>query len=134
MKLHTFLTLFLETLQVALKYTTNYDERGVLNHYYNQTWTEVCLQNHNTINNTGKVVCRQLGLGVPDYRSITVQPADINSESQYLVTDAQCTGDEEALRLCKHTTWQISETCNGNLLRVKCQGIQNMHAYIYHTI
>ena len=122
MKLHTFLTLFLETLQVALKDTTSHDELGVLLYYYNQTWTEVCLQNDNTtINNTstGKVVCRQLGLGVP----ITVQPADIHSGSQYLVTDAQCTGNEEALRLCNHTTWQINETCNGNLLRVKCQGI-----------
>ena len=123
MKLHTFLTLFLETLQVALKDTMSHDELGVLLYYYNQTWTEVCLQNDNTINNTGKVVCRQLGLGVPDYRSISVQPADINSESQYLVTDAQCTGDEEALRLCNHTMWQINETCNGNLLWVECQGI-----------
>ena len=92
---------------------------GLLEVYYNETWSSVCLDDYHWPRHVGGVVCRQLGLG----RSGSTYDFRMSAEGLFFFNGVHCSGSENELAQCPSNGVfrGTTDTCS-SVLGVTCRG------------
>ncbi|EDV19642.1 uncharacterized protein TRIADDRAFT_61895 [Trichoplax adhaerens] len=94
----------------------NTPEIGVVEIYYNQSWSGICSAGWSFID--AVVLCKQLGYEatLSELSNIEYKP-----DSSLTLMDIDCKGNESSLMQCRHSNWQSGKACSsGRLATARC--------------